>query len=352
MDTGLQRSPSDIAMTHFDTSRLDPLDRYDAWRENMGVLFDLSVPGEGQGKAIDAQIQACNLGTVVFGITRSEGQTFQRDARRVARDGMDHILVQLFLAGGGICQGDQTITSGDMLVIDLDQSHAMTTTDFQNLTLVLPRDLNPPLSDRLSTLHGKRLSVENTMVRFLGEHILALWRHVPMMEPVQARGAMGATLDLIRNGLLLNRPIAGEEASPQVSAALGKSICRFIDKHLAEPLTPDSLAERFHISRSQIYRIFAPYGGIARYVGERRMRRAMRLLMDPTFDHMGVGAIGFACGFSSESQFSRAFRKQVGASPSQIRIETRDAATWENRLASFEESTGPEFASWIRDLGT
>jgi hypothetical protein len=110
---------------------------------------------------------------------------------------MDHILIQVFLSGGGICGGSQEIAAGDMLIIDLDQPHHMLNSDFKNLTLLVPRDLDPALSDLLAPLHGKRLGADNPMVRFIGEHMIALWRHVPDMEITQAGGALQGTLGLM-----------------------------------------------------------------------------------------------------------------------------------------------------------
>lgn len=342
--------PPKVPTVHFSTEDLDPGQRYDAWQDNLGVLFDMTGPdGETKGKDFRASIDACNLGGVVFGVTRAETQLFGRDAQRVARDDMDHILVQVFLEGGGISAGDQKIQAGDMLVIDLDQTHEMISTDFANLTMVLPRELIPGVSDLLAPLHGRRLGAENPMVGFMSDHLKALWRHVPDMEMDQASGALQGTIGLMENWLSRQRPLS-EDDTPTVSAAVGKAVRRYIALHLEDPLSPESLTKEFNVSRSQIYRMFAPYGGVARYVLEQRLRRSMRMLTQPLFGLMSIGAIGFACGFSSESGFSRAFRNHYGASPS----EARAAAQAEFRQSSVDSDSDErrvqEFAAWIRKL--
>lgn len=343
-------TPSKVPTVHFDTEHFEPGRRYDAWQDNLGVLFDMSGPdGETKGKDFRATIDACDLGGVVFGITRAQTQLFQRDMRRIARDDMDHILVQVFIEGGGIASGDQKIEAGDMLVIDLDQPHQMLNTDFANLTMVLPRELIPGLSDLLAPLHGKRLGAEMPMVGFMSDHLQALWRHVPDMEIDEAGGALQGTIGLMENWLSRQRPLSDEDA-PLVSAAVGKSVCRYIDLNLAEPMSPESLSKEFNVSRSQIYRIFAPYGGVARYIQERRLRRSMRMLTQPLFAMMSIGAIGFACGFTSESGFSRAFRNHYGMSPSEARAAALAELQHSAAEAAPDERRVQEFAAWIKKL--
>ncbi len=347
--TNAPRPPS-VQTVHFNTLDFEPDQRFDAWRENIGVFFDLSSPeGEVPKSDICAQIDACNLGETVFGVTRSESQLFERDTRRVARDNMDHILVQVFLEGGGLAAGDEQVIAGDMLVIDMDQPHAMVNTEFENLTLVLPRNLQADLSELLSSLHGKRLSSENPMVRFMGEHMQALWNSVPDMDLLQAGGALQGTLGLLE-GWLSQEGQMPEEQTNDVSAAIGKSIRRYIEKHLSEPLSPQELAATYRISRSQIYRIFEPDGGVTRYVWERRMQRSLRMLSQPIFNNYAIGTIAFECGFSSESHFSRSFKSRFGRSPSHVRAESFGVQIDHKTLFNSSDDETAHFANWIHEL--
>ena len=314
------------------------------------MFFDLSsADGEIPNKDIDARIDACNLGETVFGVTQSESQLFERNARRVAHDDMDHILVQVFLNGGGLAEGDERVVAGDMLVIDMDQPHAMVNSEFENLTLVLPRELQSDLSELLAPLHGKRLSSENPLVRFMGEHMQALWNTVPDMEVLQAGGALQGTLGLLEGWLSQDGRLP-QENNRDVSSALGKSIRRYIERHLSDPISPQELATTFRISRSQIYRIFEPDEGVTRYIWERRMLRSLRMLSQPVFSHLAIGAIAFECGFSSESHFSRSFKSRFGHSPSQLRAQALGIQNGKESLLSSSNDETAHFSNWIRDL--
>lgn len=340
-----------VDIAHFDTNFFDSRDRFEAWNENMGVLFDLLSPdGSVPTPEMSARIDVCHLGDAVFGVTRAQSQLFRRDDHRVARDGMDHILVQVFLEGGGLSRSEDRINPGDMLVIDLDQPHEMLNTDFANLTMVLPRDLHPHLSELLAEFHGRRLGPDNPMVPFVADHMCSLWKRVPEMDMGHAGIALKGTLGLLETWLTHESKLT-EDISPEVSLAVGKSIFRYIDQNLGEPLSPELLARTFRISRSQLYRIFAPHDGVSRYIQERRLRRSLHMLSNAVHNGMSIGAVGFACGFSSESQFSKSFKNRYGISPSEARAMGQAAAATN---AAGPETLGgetPAFTAWIRSLG-
>jgi AraC-like DNA-binding protein len=343
-------NPPKVPMVTFDTLAIEPEHRFDAWRENIGVFFDLAAADGGRPDTdVRARIDACNLGETVFGVTRAGTQLFKRDAARIG-DGMDHILVQVFLEGGGTAETGAEIKPGDMLVIDLGRRHAMVNTDFANLTLVLPRDVNPDLSDILSPLHARRLGSENPMVRFMGDHMQALWKSVPDMDMLQAAGALQGTLGLME-GWLSRDGLIDREPTPEVSAAIGKSIKVYLEKNLSLTLPPQELANTFNISRSQLYRIFEPHGGVGRYIWERRMQRALRMLSQTQFTNLSIGSVAFSCGFTSEAHFSRSFKSRFGQSPSRIRAGCLDAATSARQGPDGSDEEHMAFVGWIRELG-
>ena len=236
-----------------------------------------------------------------------------------------------------------------MLIIDLDQPHEMLNTDFANLTMVLPRELHPSLSGLLSVFHGRRLGQDNPMVPFIAEHLRSLWAHVPQMDMGHASVALKGTLGLLETWLTHEMEFT-DDAAPEVSLAVGKSIFRYIDQNLGEPISPEALARTFRISRSQLYRIFAPHDGVARYILERRLRRSLHMLSTPANNRLNIGAIGYTCGFSSESQFSKSFKNRYGLSPSEARA-MGQAATATAAGQSAEGGDTPEFTAWIRSLG-
>lgn len=87
----------------------------------------------------------------------------------------------------------------------------------------------------------------------------------------------------------------------------------FIDAHLAEDLTTERLCTEFHLSRSNLYRLFADHLGdsVAATVKARRMEKARRLLRDTTLPLRHIAA---ECGYEDDAYFRRVFRAEHGMS--------------------------------------
>ena len=92
----------------------------------------------------------------------------------------------------------------------------------------------------------------------------------------------------------------------------------YIDSHLDEPMSFESLAKRFHFSPYYFHRMFSVIVGktIAAHVRDRRLLRACERLSGT---EESVLNIALDCGFSSAQAFSRAFREAFGLSPSDYR---------------------------------
>lgn len=116
-----------------------------------------------------------------------------------------------------------------------------------------------------------------------------------------------------------------EAGARQGSAGSSLAILRrHIDRHLAEPdLDVDRLARTYGLSRSSLYRLFEPIGGVAAYIRQQRLERA-RLEIVAT-DRAGgrIGPIAYRWGFKDASAFTRAFRETFGETPREARARTR-----------------------------
>lgn len=97
-----------------------------------------------------------------------------------------------------------------------------------------------------------------------------------------------------------------------------KRVIDFIEANLAEPLTLELLAHVAGLSVFHFARVFRKATGYSpyRYVSERRLLRAQRLLMA---HDMAVQDIALACGFPRHANFSAAFARARGMSPSRYR---------------------------------
>lgn len=91
----------------------------------------------------------------------------------------------------------------------------------------------------------------------------------------------------------------------------------YIDAHLGDDLSLETLSERFFISKYHLSRTFRKTLGVSvhQYILKKRLKAAVGLLVSPK-DLMQIGEM---CGFSDYSSFFRAFKKEYGESPAAYR---------------------------------
>lgn len=333
----------------FHSDELPAREREDAWRAHIAPFFDVDPDRTaGPPGAPLAMQEIAHLGAGLIGRTEAHAQLFTRDAARVAREGIDHFLVQVFLEGGG-AMPDAAVAPGDMLVIDMARPHVMLNDSFAHVTLVLPRDADPAVARLLERLHGRPLAARDPLVRLLGAHLAAVWEATPEMTPAQGAAAVRGVAGLIDVAL---GPAAArvEEAPREVAAALKRAIVEHMADDPGAEVTPEALARRFNVSRSMLYRMFAPEGGVLRRLRAMRLAKARRLLTEPGPAPGGrsVAAIAWDCGFRSEAHFSRAFRDRYGLSPREARDAAKAGAA--SAPAPAEATEGDVMARWLADL--
>lgn len=108
---------------------------------------------------------------------------------------------------------------------------------------------------------------------------------------------------------------------------------RFIAEHLEEPLTVAEVARAAHLSEFHFHRVFHAEVGepIGRFVTRRRLElSALRLAYER---ERSVTDIALSSGYSSTSNFSKAFSGYFGVSPSDVR-EGRDASEAVGKLTA------------------
>lgn len=105
-----------------------------------------------------------------------------------------------------------------------------------------------------------------------------------------------------------------ESYRPHVERAL-----RYIADHLEQPLSVAEVARVARLSEFHFHRIFSSVMGeaVGRYITRKRLEvAALQLAYEPD---RSVTEIGHGCGYSSTSNFTKAFSAYFGVSPSRVR---------------------------------
>jgi transcriptional regulator GlxA family with amidase domain len=148
----------------------------------------------------------------------------------------------------------------------------------------------------LGQLHGERCT-QALLAHFGLERLRA--RDERQREPLGGRGVTG---------------------SPKLAEAVA-----LMEANLGEPLPTEDIARLVGVSRRQLERLFKQHLGElpSRYYGELRLARAQRLLRQSS---QSVLQVGLACGFTSGSHFSNAYRARFGRTPREERSPMLGAA--------------------------
>lgn len=99
------------------------------------------------------------------------------------------------------------------------------------------------------------------------------------------------------------------------------SVLDFIEKHLDEDLSLERLSHEAHYSPFHFHRVFSIVVGenLNEYVNRKRIERIASILLVGTDNP--VKELAYSYGFSSESSFSRSFKKYYGISPTRFKSE-------------------------------
>jgi len=302
-------------VSQFSVASLNPGERFDAWQDSIGCLFDVSRP-QVEADRFFASIDSMILGQAMLARTRSVGQSWHRPAWKIARDGLDHYMIQLYSLGSQVYHGSdeaRPMPQAGLLVYDLTRPMGARTSQFENISLIIPRTALAPLLAAPDDHHMRPLSADAPFVQLLRSSIEAMWRHGRTASDRQVRNLFESCIHLTAACLNIETGSAMPRAHEPVSHLVIAR--RLIEDSIGLPeLGADWLIARLGLSRSRVYELFRDLGGVAGYIRERRLATAMHMLTDPVYAASSIAEIARACGFTP-SELSRSFRRHYGVSP-------------------------------------
>ncbi|MBR8257605.1 helix-turn-helix domain-containing protein [Burkholderia ambifaria] len=116
---------------------------------------------------------------------------------------------------------------------------------------------------------------------------------------------------------LLRRHNARATVTPTkggLAPSVQRNLTEFIEANLGEALNLDDLARHAGLSTFHFAKMFRVGVGLPphRYVAKRRVERAKHLLRETS---MELVEIALACGYASQSHFTKAFKTETGTTP-------------------------------------
>jgi len=311
----------------FTTDVLGERERFAAWREDMSVIFDVEKAplAKGDDDAFFATFELYHFGRSVLGGLSSSTARYIRSQRKATRDGLDAILIQLFLEGGvqfGVGQRTTYAEAGDIVVFDLAQPVDNINSKFRHLTTMWPRDVIEEAIPNIASWHGLSLPRGSPVTQLLKQHMVAsfdLADRFSLTEGQRVEDAMLTLISAAMAGLQMPEESAG---TPAMKELLAYQIKRYIRQNLGlSDLSPDQIARHFGISRRQLYHLLEPVGGVSKYQLNLRLQRCLNEIQNSEFAHKTLSEIAYRWGFKHAATFSRNFKVAFGMTPKEARAQ-------------------------------
>ncbi|PIC01435.1 helix-turn-helix domain-containing protein [Caulobacter sp. X] len=302
---------------------LDARERADAaqqYREACAHLFDVTLltPDE----AFYNRMEGYNLAGVVLARCSGVPQRYERRLSHIAADVSDSVMAVLELESGG-WRGDYdgraaSSEMGAIRLIDMARPFDMVTEAYETAHLILSRAALEPQTADLD-FHGCVVSEDSPSGRLLGSHIRATWAGAAAMSATDLTLAGKAAAALVSAVILAHGAPAGDDVRP-VEKMLLASAQRFVIQNLSDPdLSPETVRDHLGVSRSLLYKVFEPIGGVSAFIQARRLDQAFDEITGDQANQQTLGEIGYRVGFRSDAHFSRAFRARFGMTPGRLR---------------------------------
>ena len=310
----------------FSTVNVPMPEQFDAWLGWFGRIFDV-LPHDPPHSGFRAQNLNWQIGSCMLSRVWAPAIRVVRDITHVRRNPLDHwVITSGRHATSLISTGDKTLSvpPGTPFVLSLSDELTSERLEDCRLQLYMSRDNFSDLAPALDRARGT--VVAPPLGALLRDYLRLLERILPSVgsnELERLSDAIGAMVA----ACLAPEQNRAESVGPQIELIWLERIRRAVRSNLRSPrLGPRLICQQLSISRSKLYRLMDVEGGVARYIRSQRLLEAYALLSDPRTER-SITALADELCFSDTSSFSRAFRREFGATPSDVRAASRTTPT-------------------------
>ncbi len=318
------------------------------YRQFTELLYTLTFP-PGAAERFRFHSLTYQLPRAAIASVDSVAQTLNRGSAEIARGGGDQILIWVQISGESdvnYAGRKGRLAPGTVAVLDYAREIFVRAPDFAAIYVMLERKMVPP-AFLAPSMHGTIFAADSGPGRLLYRAVESLFQTIAMLTVAEASAAMDALITMAAG--MLEGDLARSSSRSSAGDPLLDKALAFIDRNLARSdLVPALLEKSLPLSRSGLYRLFEPLGGVRNAILHRRLERAVRVLLTSTAAKPPLRAIAHDHGFPSEEQFSRAFRARFGTTPYQFHDMVRRKDT--EALAAQAERFGfPGLLKWIKE---
>jgi AraC-like DNA-binding protein len=303
----------------FSTYSLPAAQQLEAWRNRYGAIFEARSAGS-QDEGFEAANSNWHLSGFTFSHVSSPATSVDRTRYLLRRNHVDHWAFTVSKrTTSDIVVRDRSleVAPGVPFLLSLgEEMHIGRRQQDERVQLLLARDSFQAIAPLLDAARG--MALNTSQGRLLADYILLLERNLPDLTPEDG-SRLPSAIQAMVGACLAPSVDRLAVAGRQIDLTLMERVRRAVRRNLRSPLLgPDKLCREAATSRSQLYRLLEGEGGVARYIQRRRLSESFAILCD-TSNNFSIAAIAETLCFADASNFSRAFRREFGMSPSEVR---------------------------------
>jgi AraC-like DNA-binding protein len=291
-------------------------------------VVDAPPSNEQVAGGFRGEIDLYAVGGMVFTDCSTDSMLLERSVARVSTDTRRDYVFQLFVEGevghvtGMRKKRSEPGSVQGIVAFDLNQPFRAERPKCRLLSLFVPAAVvDEGLRDGAG-IHGRIVQKDSPLAGLVLDHLAAVAREIPSLEPASAIEALHAGAQLLVAAFRKAAHLSGEDRAALQAALMGQ-VRRHVEANLHQAdLTPTSVVQALQLKRATIYRWFEHEGGLGAYIRHRRLREAADELV--RFPHLQVVDIAYGLGFKSASDFTRAFRRAFDMSPQDMRARALD----------------------------
>ncbi|MFB6894446.1 helix-turn-helix domain-containing protein [Kitasatospora sp. NPDC056327] len=308
------------------TDGLRGAERFEYWRSAVNDTFVplRAEPAAAGGAPFRGRMRSVALGALRVTEISAGAHAVHRTPKLIAASGGAYFKLGLQLSGRCVLGQDGrevALAPGDLAIYDTSRPYSLSfAAHYRQLVVMLPQSLLPVPPAEIARATARPLSGR----RGFGALAVPVLRQLPQ-RPEEFRGAAAHRLadtvaDLVA-GLVTERLADAVPPAESRGRALLVGVRAYIEEHLGDPgLGPEQVAAAHHISARYLHRLFQEEGGtVSGWIRHRRLEHCRRELRDPASRSRPVGAVAARWGLTDAANFSRAFRRAYGCSPSEYR---------------------------------
>jgi len=318
-------------ITSVSTTTVSARDGFEWWSWMVGdavIPVDIASPYADRFQGTVTSIRLTDTEVSDFTFSPMAARRTVAHIRRADREQYFLFTVHGSPVGLEQCRNNTLLTAGDMALFDTSHPLSCEFLDDGRLPHVsllrLPRAALPLPQNRVDRLLGTALPVRTGSGALLASYLAGLRAEADRCAPEELcrLGAVALALSMTFLAACTDSLIpAAHETRQQLLLA---RIRAFIEANLADPrLCPAAVAEHHHISVRLLHLLFRDEPEtVCATIRRLRLERSRADLANPGLGHRRIGEIAERWGFRHQADYSRAFHRAYGMSPSDFRRQT------------------------------